>query len=122
MATRRRIAGWCGHCAGAAIDVLFLERDTPWYRDHRDLPQPPFGMTRLYDSVAELRERWSGALRDADLAIVGSYVPDGIEVAERVQRTAGGLVAFYDIDTPVTLAALAAETLPLPGGRADPRL
>jgi hypothetical protein len=26
-----------------------------------------------------------------------------------VLRTAGGLIAFYDIDTPVTLAALAAE-------------
>jgi len=89
--------------------VLFLERDAPWYRDTRDLPQPPFGTTRLYNSVTELRERWSGALRDADLAIVGSYVPDGIAVAELVLRTAGGLIAFYDIDTPVTLAALAAE-------------
>ena len=89
--------------------VLFLERDAPWYREHRDLAQPPFGMTRLYDSLAELRECWSGALREADLAIVGSYVPQGIAVAELVQRTAGGLVAFYDIDTPVTLAALAAE-------------
>jgi spore maturation protein CgeB len=89
--------------------VLFLERDAPWYREHRDLAQPPFGATRLYDSLAELRDRWSGALREADLAIVGSYVPDGIAVAELVQRTAAGLVAFYDIDTPVTLAALAAE-------------
>ncbi len=89
--------------------VLFLERDAPWYRDHRDLPQPPFGATRLYDSLAELRERWSGALREADLAIVGSYVPDGIAVAELVLRTAGGLVAYYDIDTPVTVAALAAK-------------
>jgi spore maturation protein CgeB len=97
---------------GRGHEVLFLERDTPWYRKHRDLPQPPFGKTRLYGSVAELRARWRGALRSADLAIVGSYVPDGIEVIEWVQRTAGGLVAFYDIDTPVTLAALAAENCP----------
>ena len=47
-------------------EVLFLERDTPWYRDHRDLSQPPFGTTRLYDSVTELHERWSGVLHDAD--------------------------------------------------------
>jgi spore maturation protein CgeB len=91
-------------------EVLFLERDTPWYRDHRDLSQPPFGTTRLYDSVTELHERWSGVLHDADLVILSSYVPHGIEVAELVQRTAGGLVAFYDIDTPVTLASLAADT------------
>jgi len=38
--------------------------------------------------------------------IVGSYVPDGIEVGEWVITTADGVVAFYDIDTPVTLAQL----------------
>ena len=91
-------------------EVLFLEREAPWYRDHRDLPQPPFGATRLYNSVTELRERWTGALRAADLVVVGSYVPDGIAAAEFAQSAAGGLVAFYDIDTPVTLAALAAES------------
>src|SRR5438876_959164 len=96
--------------SGRGHEVLFLERDTSWYRSHRDLSQPPFGTTRLYDSVGELRERWRGSLRDADLVILGSYVPDGIAVAELVQRTAAGLVAFYDIDTPVTLASLAAET------------
>ena len=91
-------------------DVLFLERDMPWYRNHRDLPQPPFGTTRLYGSVAELQERWRSSLGDADLVIVGSYVPDGIAVGQLVQRTAAGLVAFYDIDTPVTVAALAANS------------
>jgi spore maturation protein CgeB len=91
-------------------EVLFLERDTPWYRDHRDLSQPPFGTTRLYNGVAELHERWRGPLHDADLVVIGSYVPDGIAVASLVQRTAAGLVAFYDIDTPVTLASLAAGT------------
>jgi spore maturation protein CgeB len=91
-------------------EVLFLEREAPWYREHRDLPQPPFGATRLYNSVAELRDRWKGALRTADLVVVGSYVPDGIAVAEFAQSAAGGLVAFYDIDTPVTLAALAADS------------
>lgn len=91
-------------------EVLFLEREVPWYRDHRDLPQPPFGMTRLYGGLGELRDCWSRALHDADLVIVGSYVPDGIAVAELALSVAAGLVAFYDIDTPVTLAALAADS------------
>ena len=90
-------------------DVLFLERDMPWYREHRDMPEPPVGETCLYDSISELRERWSGALRRADLVIVGSYVPEGVPVIDLVQRVAGGLVAFYDIDTPVTLAAVAEQ-------------
>jgi len=87
--------------------VLFLERETPWYRDHRDLAHPPYGRTCLYHSITELRQRWSGAIRAADFVIIGSYVPEGIEVVSFVQRTARGLVAFYDIDTPVTLAAVA---------------
>ncbi len=92
--------------------VLFLERETPWYRERRDLVQPPFGHTCLYDSLDELYRRWGSAVRDADLVVVGSYVPDGIEVADFVQQTAGRLTAFYDIDTPVTLAAVAAGSCP----------
>jgi spore maturation protein CgeB len=88
--------------------VLFLERETPWYREHRDLPQPPFGRTSLYHNIAELQAQWSGAVRAADVVIVGSYVPDGVAVARFVQETARGLAVFYDIDTPVTLAAVAA--------------
>jgi nucleoside-diphosphate-sugar epimerase/spore maturation protein CgeB len=34
-------------------------------------------------------------------------VPEGVEVGRWVQRTARGATAFYDIDTPVTLAKLA---------------
>ena len=39
--------------------------------------------------------------------IVGSYVPDGVAVGELVTTAARGVTAFYDIDTPVTLAKLA---------------
>lgn len=88
--------------------VLFLEHDKPWYSAHRDQPRPSHGETRLYQSVADLRERWREEIRGADLVIVGSYVPDGVSVSRLVQRTARGATAFYDIDTPVTLAALAA--------------
>jgi spore maturation protein CgeB len=57
--------------------------------------------------VAEL-DRWRDAVAAADAVIVGSYVPDGVEVGAWAQRAASGVVAFYDIDTPVTLAKLAA--------------
>ncbi|HEV7923375.1 MAG TPA: glycosyltransferase [Thermoanaerobaculia bacterium] len=87
-------------------DVLFLERDVPWYADNRDLPEPPFGTTRLYSSLASLKRRFGGEVRDADVVMVGSYVPEGIAVGEWVTRRATGITAFYDIDTPVTLASL----------------
>jgi len=87
-------------------DVLFLERDVPWYAAQRDLPEPPWGRTFLYDSLDELRDRHAGAVRDADVVVVGSYVPEGVAVGEWVTETARGVAAFYDIDTPVTLAKL----------------
>jgi spore maturation protein CgeB len=88
-------------------DVLFLEREVPWYASNRDLPRPPHGRTALYLDLAELKQRFTGDIEDADVVIVGSYVPEGAEVGEWVTRTARGLTAFYDIDTPVTLAKLA---------------
>lgn len=89
-------------------EVLFLERDKPWYAENRDLAEPPYGRTALYDSLGALRGKWAAAIAAADLVIVGSYVPEGIEVARIVQSRARGATAFYDIDTPVTLAALEA--------------
>jgi spore maturation protein CgeB len=92
--------------AARGHDVLFCERDVPWYAAERDLPDPPWGQTALYGSVGELRDRFAADVRDADLVVVGSYVPDGVAVARWVQETAHGVTAFYDIDTPVTLGKL----------------
>jgi spore maturation protein CgeB len=86
--------------------VLFLERDVPWYAAHRDLPHPPHCRVGLYHDPTELALQYREDISAADLVIVGSYVPDGITVADTVLRTALGCTAFYDIDTPVTLAAL----------------
>lgn len=87
-------------------DVLFLERDVPWYASNRDLPAPPFGRTRLYQNIEELKDEFGREVRQADSVIVGSYVPEGVTVGEWVTTEAKGATAFYDIDTPVTLAKL----------------
>jgi spore maturation protein CgeB len=87
-------------------NVLFLERDVPWYASNRDMPNPPFGRTMLYASLEELQDRFAAPIRQADAVIVGSYVPEGVPVGQWVLATARGPVAFYDIDTPVTLAKL----------------
>jgi spore maturation protein CgeB len=90
--------------------VLFLERNLPWYEANRDLPSPPFCRLALYDNVKQLKDRFRTAVRNADLVIVGSYVPEGIEVGEWVTRVAGGATAFYDIDTPITISKLESGT------------
>lgn len=86
--------------------VTFLERDVPWYAANRDMPSPPWCATHLYQDLADLKDH-AATVGRADLVIVGSYVPDGVEVGRWAQQTARGVVAFYDIDTPVTLAKLA---------------
>lgn len=86
--------------------VLFLERDVPWYAENRDLPEPPYGRTVLYPDLATLQDRFATEVRQADLVLVGSYVPQGVAVGRWVQEIAQGVTAFYDIDTPVTLAKL----------------
>jgi spore maturation protein CgeB len=93
-------------------DVLFLERDMPWYRANRDTIGLSPGSVRLYQTVDELRARWRNTLAEADLVVVGSYVPEGTAVGSLVLAIASGIVAFYDIDTPVTLASLAKGDCP----------
>ncbi len=87
-------------------DVLFLERDVPWYASNRDLPDPPYGRTELYSSLTDLKDRFARDVRNADFVMVGSYVPEGVAVGEWVVKTTRGRKGFYDIDTPVTLAKL----------------
>ncbi|HEX8485302.1 CgeB family protein [Sphingomonas sp.] len=92
--------------AARGHDIVFLERDVAWYRDQRDLADPDFCRLCFYDDLDDLA-RFTPEIAEADAVIVGSYVPEGVAVAHFVQQTAGGTTAFYDIDTPVTLAKLA---------------
>jgi len=87
--------------------ALFLERDLPFYEQNRDLPSPPFAETALYGSLDELRDRYGRAVREADLVVVGSFVPEGSSIGAWVTEEARGHAAFYDIDTPVTIRKLA---------------
>jgi len=91
--------------AGRGHDVLFLEREQPWYAQHRDLTRPDYCDLAFYDDLAGLGP-WQDTIARADAVILGSYVPDGIAVGDIVLKTAKGVTAFYDIDTPITLADL----------------
>jgi spore maturation protein CgeB len=50
--------------------------------------------------------RFGSLMREADVTMVGSYVPDGAKIADWIFANNTGVTVFYDIDTPVTLAAL----------------
>lgn len=107
--------------AGRGHSVTFLERDVPWYREHRDLSDPPYCRLLLYDDLQEIPRRHGDLVTNADLTIIGSYVPDGIALADWMTSHARGITAFYDIDTPVTLAGLEAGNLDYLSPRLIPR-
>lgn len=88
--------------------LTFLERDVPWYSEHRDLPESDFCELVYYDSVADLTSTQTDKIRGADVVIVGSYVPEGVAVIDAVAALTTGIFCFYDIDTPVTLSKLLA--------------
>jgi spore maturation protein CgeB len=92
--------------AARGHQITFLERDVPWYRENRDLATADYCRIELYKGLRDL-PRYIDLVDDADLVILGSYVPDGAIVGDWLTSTARGVTAFYDIDTPVTLAGLA---------------
>ncbi|MBV8429311.1 MAG: glycosyltransferase [Hyphomicrobiales bacterium] len=94
--------------AGRGHEVSFLERDQPWYAEHRDLRKPDFCALHFYRDLRDL-ERFQRTIVNADAVIVGSYVANGVAIGEWAQGLRRGVTAFYDIDTPVTLAKLEAK-------------
>lgn len=85
---------------------MFFERDVPYYADHRDISLIPGGWFILYSDWNEIANEARRQLDDADIGIVTSYCPDGIEASEVLLNSSARLKTFYDLDTPVTLARL----------------
>ena len=88
-------------------DVVFFERDAPYYAEHRDLNDLGEALLVLYPDWDSVRLKALGHLLDADVAMVTSYCPDARAAADLIAEQ-GHVSVFYDLDTPVTLARLAA--------------
>lgn len=86
--------------------IVFFERDQEWYASNRDLPGPPYCDVRIYEAWSQTRTQVRAELHDADVAIVGSFVPDGIAALDAVLDSRAAVKAFYDIDTPITAGHL----------------
>lgn len=96
--------------------TTFFERDVEYYARHRDLATPAFCDLVLYPDWDSIREHARETLRRADVAMVTSYCPDGLEACRMMLDTPGVLHTFYDLDTPITLAALAEGGLAVTDG------
>jgi spore maturation protein CgeB len=87
--------------------VTFFEKDAPYYAANRDLHEIDGGRLVLYPDWSVALPVARRELADADVAIVTSYCPDGPRAARLLEDEARCITVFYDMDTPVTLAALA---------------
>jgi spore maturation protein CgeB len=86
--------------------VVFFEKDVEWYASNRDLPQPGFCELKLYTCWKDVLPEVRRELDSADVAMVGSYFPDGIAATEATLDSTAAVRTFYDIDTPITAATL----------------
>jgi spore maturation protein CgeB len=98
--------------------VTFFEHNAPYYAMNRDLSELPSGELVLYADWDAVRSRAARAVAEADVAMVTSYCPHGIEATDLVADAPRALKVFYDLDTPVTLARLSrGETIAYVGPR-----
>ncbi len=112
---------WRGLCKALrrkGCRVVFFERDVPYYADARDIHELPGGVLVLYPDWESIETRARREVGDADVIIVTSFCPDGIAAAELAASSGRALSVFYDLDTPVTLAAISrGEAVPYVGPR-----
>lgn len=88
----------------AGHQIVFYERDVPYYRAHRDRPElAGNARLRIYSDWQQIAGEARATLGEADAAIVTSYCPDGRDASNLVLDS-GAIRVFYDLDTPVTLA------------------
>lgn len=100
-------ASACRQLAAALTDrghrLLILEHNQKF---KRKLEPRAFGQTMFYESLKELKDRFTAAIRSADFVMVGSNVHDGAAIGDWVTHVAQGTTAFYDLNTPITLSKL----------------
>jgi spore maturation protein CgeB len=96
----------CAALKDRGHQITFFEKDVEWYASNRDLSAPPYADLQLYTEWNAVVPKVRRALADSDVAVVGSYFPDGIVALQEVIDAGVPTKAFYDIDTPVTIAAL----------------
>jgi len=109
--------GLCRNLIRRGHDIVFFERDVPYYSLHRDLKELSGGELVLYQDWKEALPVAERRLAGADAGIVTSYCPDALPATELV-LSSGALRVFYDLDSPVTLDSLEkGEDVPYIGRR-----
>ncbi|HJT52795.1 MAG TPA: glycosyltransferase [Candidatus Angelobacter sp.] len=92
--------------------VLFFEKDVPYYKLRRDFDSCDYCHLTLYDDWQCVRRQALQEAADSDVVITASYLPEGGQINDDVLGLGRPLRVFYDLDTPVTLANMEKQGVP----------
>lgn len=95
--------GLCRSLEQRGHQIIFFEKDVPYYALRRDITSIPGMEIILYNEWKVILPVAENYLAGADAAMVTSYCPDGKEASKLVISSDAGVKIFYDLDTPVTL-------------------
>jgi spore maturation protein CgeB len=93
----------------AGHEVVFYERDVPYYARRRDFDAADFCRLILYSTWENVRSQAHRDAREADAIIHASYCVEGACIIDELSGIGTALRVFYDLDTPITLEKLAAS-------------
>jgi spore maturation protein CgeB len=88
--------------------IAFFEKDEEWYASNRDLPSAEFCDLHLFQDWNEVLPHVRKELIGTDVAMLGSFFPEGIPAAQEIINSGVAAKVFFDIDTPITVAKLRA--------------
>src|SRR5262249_17794077 len=63
----------------------------------------------IYDRWENVLPLLRRQLASADVAVVGSFLPDGVTAIDEMLESKAEVKTFYDIDTPITLSKLRSD-------------
>jgi len=98
--------GLCGALSRLGHEVMFFEKDVPYYANHRDLACPQDYELVLYRCWKDIAEQARTAIGNSDAAIVTSFCPDAQAASDAVLDCPTSLHVYYDLDSPLTLQLL----------------
>jgi spore maturation protein CgeB len=84
-------------------EVVFYEKDVPYYARRRDFSNADFCDLYLYSSWDSIRRQALAEAAESDIVINASYCPEGARICDEVLALDRPLHVFYDLDTPITL-------------------
>lgn len=88
------------------VEVVFYERDVPYYARHRDFGTCDDCELILYKNWEAIRQNTLRRAQSSDVVLTASYLPEGALISEQLLGVDGPLHVFYDMDTPITLSKM----------------